>query len=53
MKRSIDNATPTTNKAGRFTTTQVLAMLDSDNENELVNDVDYPIPMRAMLFGMT
>ena len=41
MKRSIEPATPSTSRAGRFTTAQVLSMLDSDNENELLNDVDY------------
>ena len=42
MKRSIEPSTPSTSRAGRFTTAQVLSMLDSDNENELLNDVDYP-----------
>ena len=43
MKCSIEPATPNTNRAGRFTAAQVLSMLDSDNENELLNiNVDYP-----------
>ena len=42
MKRSIEPSTPSTSRAGRFTTAQVLSMLESDNENELLNDVDYP-----------
>ena len=42
MKRSIEPSTPSTSRAGRFTTAQVLSMLDSDNDNELLNDVDYP-----------
>ena len=42
MKCSIEPTTPSTSRAGRFTTAHVLSMLDSDNENELLNDVDYP-----------
>ena len=42
MTLSIEPATQTTNRACRLTTAQVLLMLDSDNENELLNDVDYP-----------
>ena len=42
MTLSIEPATQTTSRACRFTTAQVLLMLDSDNENELLNDVDYP-----------
>ena len=42
MKLSIKPATPSTSRAGRFTTAQVLSMLDSDDENELLNGVDYP-----------
>ena len=42
MKRSIEPASPSTSRAGRFTTAHVLSMLDSDNENELLNGVDYP-----------
>ena len=38
MKLSIE---PTTSRAGWFTTAHVLSMLDSDNENELLNGVDY------------
>ena len=39
MKVSIEPATPSKSRAGRFTTAQVLSMLDSDNENELLNGV--------------
>ena len=44
MKRSIrqDGAVPSTSRGGRFTATQVLTFLDSDNENELIHNVDYP-----------
>ena len=42
MKLSIEPATPSKSRAGRFTTDHVLSMLDSDNENELLNGVDYP-----------
>ena len=42
MKLSVEPATPTTSRACRFTTAQVLSMLDSDNEKEPLNDVDYP-----------
>ena len=42
MKGSIEPATPSTSRACGFTTAQVFSMLDSDNENELLNDVDYP-----------
>ena len=42
MKLSIEPATPSKSRAGRFTIDHVLSMLDSDNENELLNGVDYP-----------
>ena len=42
MKLSVQPGTPTTSRACRFATAQVLSMLDSDNENELLNDADYP-----------
>ena len=42
MKLSIEPATPSKSRAGRFTTDHVLSMLDSDNENELLNGVHYP-----------
>ena len=42
MKCSIEPATPSMSRACRFTTAQVLSMLDSDHENELLNGVDYP-----------
>ena len=44
MKRSIEPATPSsTGREVRFTTTAgVMSMLDSDNENELLNNLDYP-----------
>ena len=42
MTRSIEPATPSTSRAGMFTIDHVLSMLDSDNENELLNGVDYP-----------
>ena len=41
MKLSIEPATPSKSRAGRFTTDHVLPMLHSDNENELLNGVDY------------
>ena len=42
MKLSIEPATANKSRAGRFTTDHVLSMLDLDNENELLNGVDYP-----------
>ena len=42
MKLSIEPASPSTSRAGRFTTAQVFSMLDLDNENELLNGIDYP-----------
>ena len=41
MKLLIEPATLSKSRAGRFTTDQILSMLDSDNENELLNGVDY------------
>ena len=48
MKRSIEPATQSTSRAVRFTTAQVLSMLDSDNENELLTDVDYSYLMKLL-----
>ena len=42
MKLLIEPATQSTSRACRFTTDHVLSMLDSANENELLNGVDYP-----------
>ena len=42
MTLSIEPATSSKNRAGRFTTDHVLSMLDSDNENELLNGIHYP-----------
>ena len=37
-----------TSRAGRFTTAQLLSMLDSDNENERLNEVAYPYLIKLL-----
>ena len=39
---AIEPATPSKSRAGQFTIDHILSLLDSDNENELLNGVDYP-----------